>query len=65
MKTATIGYKREDGSFRILATLNNNDDDIPQETFNHLIEYIKNKISFDFSDVEVLEREDAPDYIDL
>lgn len=65
-KTVSIGYHREDGDFRLLATLSRVDDDMTAAQFRTLIlstvEYLKITVS---NSVEYLVREDAPDYITL
>jgi hypothetical protein len=62
----TIGYIREDGDLRILATHSNIDEELSAEAFAELVgntvalyerEYDENII--------VLQREDTPDYCDL
>jgi len=64
----TIGYEREDGTLQVLATLKNNDDLMGAELFSSLIESVCNQLYIRLGAdncIMVLEREDAPDYIDL
>lgn len=66
MKTISFGYFRDDGDFAILATLNNNDDFLTDNTFSCLI---VNMFSF-FADnsnqsVIALYRQDTPDYVTI
>lgn len=65
MKTASIGYMREDGDFQLLATVNNNDDIIYDEYFDGLVDHVKNiyEIHTNGLDIKVLDRQDAPDYV--
>lgn len=66
MKTASIGFTRDDGDFQLLATLNNNDDLIPQADFDRLTEYLRGYLgAVAFEDCEILNRQDAPDYITI
>ena len=66
MKTASIGFMREDGDLGLFATLNNLDEYISDDAFNALIDivgaYIENKSK---QKVTVLERNDAPDYVEI
>ncbi len=66
MKKVSIGYKREDGDFAIVATLNNVDDHWNPYQFEWLInEIVYNCKNFGgIEDIEVLEREDVPDYVE-
>lgn len=66
MKTVTIGIRREDGDFAVLATLNNNDDHLTKSDFEKLIRVVKSALFWglrSFTKIEVLERQDAPDYV--
>lgn len=67
MQTVSIGFYREDGDFAILATLNNNDDYLLENEFNELSKYIKIKLSekIEGIDIFIIQRQDAPDYVDL
>lgn len=71
-KCFTLGFRREDGSFQVLATFNNNDEIFTDEDFESLMEstlvqmYIRLKRRGDEETIlEKLEREDCPDYVDL
>ena len=66
MTSYTIGYRREDGDFAILATLNNNDGLLGEWGVN----FIKTCLINFFLDatrlgIVAIERQDAPDYVDL
>jgi hypothetical protein len=64
MKTVTIGFVREDGDIQVLATLNNNDDSTDPVHFKLLTEVTRfqwQRLSGE--NVEVFERQDAPDYV--
>ena len=67
MTTYTIGYHREDGDFAILVTLNNNDGHMGQGAFLGLVEEVRNQINslMPYTPIVSIERQDAPDYIDL
>jgi hypothetical protein len=67
MTTYTIGYHREDGDFAILATLNNNDGHMGHNTFADLVERTRFQIANFMQPTPIvsIERQDAPDYIDL
>lgn len=69
----TIGYDREDGDFRVLATLSNVDDEFTQERFVALIEstlasMYQHLIAINIHDLPTLRainRQDAPDYVTI
>lgn len=64
MKTATIGFIREDGDIQVLATLNNNDDTISPTHFKLLVESVRfswERLSLE--NVQLFERQDTPDYV--
>lgn len=64
--TVTLGFHREDGDFQVLATLNNNDGLIGYPAFSQLIEDLSEKLAhLTQSPIEVLERQDSPDYVTL
>ena len=65
MKTVSIGFMRDDGDLALVATLNNLDEHMSDESFNVLVDGVKNYIGLmtKRNDVVVLEREDAPDYV--
>jgi len=66
MKTASIGFIREDGDFAVLATLNNNDSHFPDAAFRSITEVLTMMLSHSSNQgLVVLEREDAPDYVTL
>jgi hypothetical protein len=67
MTTYTIGYHREDGGFAILATINNNDGHMGASTFEDLVGDMCTKIAGFMRPTPIIciERQDAPDYIDL
>jgi len=64
MKTVTIGFMREDGDIQVLATLNNNDDTTDEVHFRLFVAVVKsNWQRLSGENVEVFERQDAPDYV--
>lgn len=66
MTSYSIGYRSEDGDFAILATLNNNDGLVQEELFDRVLANlvaIFGNAGLGF--IECLERQDAPDYVDL
>jgi len=65
--TASIGYFREDGDFRLLATLSNIDDDIETDAFLTLVKHTVNtyKRLLDDDSVIALARQDADDYLTI
>jgi hypothetical protein len=67
MTTYTIGYHRDDGDFAILVTLNNNDGHMGHSTFADLVERTRAQIASFMQPTPIvsIERQDAPDYIDL
>lgn len=66
MKTVTIGYTRDDGDFAVLATLNNNDDHLRGSMLGIIAENLRQIFAEETGeDIQVLERQDATDYIDL
>lgn len=67
MKTVSIGFIRDDGDFDLFATLNNLDGHMSDEHFDVLVNGAKTYIALmtKRNDVQVLEREDAPDYVEL
>jgi len=67
MTSYSIGYRREDGDFAILATLNNNSESLNCDDFEAIKDLIFTKFynRIDSHFVEVIERQDAPDYVDL
>ena len=66
MKTVSIGIVRGDGDLALLATLNNNDDHMDEAAFRALTSAVHAYLaSITQQGVIVLEREDAPDYVEL
>jgi hypothetical protein len=65
MKTVSIGYHREDGDFAVLATLNNNDDFMSDEEFKEVVDSLAAKLRAVGLRIEILERQDAPDYVEV
>ena len=67
MKTVSIGFMRDDGDLALLATLNNIDGHMSDSAFKILLDGVKAYIELmsKRNDVVVLEREDAPDYVEL
>lgn len=65
MKSVTIGYTRDDGDFAILATMNNKDGLMSDDVFKSLVRLVRLRLSVnvDGETMQVLEREDAPDYL--
>lgn len=70
MKTASIGFIRDDGDFQLLATLNNNDELMSEEGFITLVGKLRSFYGDSvpacmYEDVLAIERHDAPDYVTL
>ena len=66
MKTVSIGTIRDDGDFAIFATLNNNDEIIGDDLFNHLISTLCETLTGETGElVEAIERQDCPDYVQI
>lgn len=66
MQSATIGFTREDGDFEILATMNNTADHYEAARFSVLVQSTAEAIAAAIGhDVEILEREDAPEVVSL
>jgi len=72
MKTVSIGYTRDDGDFRILATINNNDEEFTSHEFAAIVADIAKLLQDthrdDMGEIPMLEtvaRQDAPDYVTL
>jgi hypothetical protein len=66
MKTVSVGMTREDGDFAILATLNNNDNHLSDHDFMELVGEVASTLCRKLvCEVQVLERQDTPDYITL
>jgi hypothetical protein len=66
MKTVSIGFFREDGDFAILATMNNNDGHMSEIEFMALVGEVASTFCSELvCQINVLERQDAPDYVTL
>jgi hypothetical protein len=67
MKTVSIGFMRDDGDLALFATLNNLDEHMKQDEFMGLVKSVTHELcrATKRTDVVVLEREDAPDYVEL
>ena len=66
MSTVSLGYHREDGDFAVLATLNNNDDFMSDEEFTEVVDLLAEKLwAVTRLYITVLERQDAPDYVEV
>lgn len=63
MHTATIGFTRDDGDLAIIATLNNNDGHMDTLRFLTIVEQLRLSLQAAIDEpLQVLERQDAPDY---
>ena len=66
MKTASIGYFREDGDFAIVATLNNNDGLLDDEAFAYVLTKLAGRLKHESEQpMSILERQDTPDYVNV
>lgn len=66
MKTVSVGMKREDGDFNILATFNNNDNHLSDHDFMKMVGEVASTLCRKLvCEVQVIERQDTPDYITL
>lgn len=65
MKTASLGYTKDNGDFAIIATLNNTENHLSDTDFKTLVNNIATFYGWQFEPLEVLERQDAPDYITI
>lgn len=67
MTSYTIGFKRDDGSFQVLATLNDNDGLIKKHMFQRMAEALCADFETKIRDKNILllNRQDAPDHINL
>lgn len=68
--TAAIGFHCDDGDFRLLATLNNNDELIPPDAFTGIVQFLCDQLQDALSfhgehTLTVLERQDSPDYVTI
>lgn len=66
--TLSIGYERDDGDFRVLATMNNNDNEFTPKQWEKIVaKLMKGLYAYAPEGVtlQVLWREDAPDYVEL
>ena len=68
LNTVTIGIQRLDGDIAVLATLNNNDEHMTPGEFQALVyrlaSMLQSKVHPELC-VEVFEREDVPDYVEV
>jgi hypothetical protein len=65
-QTVSIGYEREDGDFHIIATLNNNEEIAEEADWDFAIAAIVSTLQRVMGlNLAVLEREDAPDFVNL
>ena len=66
MKTVSIGIMRDDGDLALFATMNNLDGYMSQAEFTKLVDSVASELRRTTkSKVQVLEREDATDYVEL
>jgi len=69
METVSIGYYREDGDFVILATLNNNYGKMANSSFHELVKGLRESITARVCnpsiEIQILERQDTPDFVDV
>ena len=66
MQTVSIGFFREDGDFQVLATLNNNDGLIGTTRFLSMVESMRMALDAATDEkIQVLERQDAADYVSI
>lgn len=67
MSNISIGFTREDGGFQLLATVNDNDKVLSDDVFGSLesVIYYILKTALPAETIEILYRQDAPDYIDV
>ena len=67
MKTVSIGKFKEDGTFIVVCTLNNNGGLVPEPVFEALVERTALGLSAHLGEWEtvIMERQDAPDYVDM
>jgi hypothetical protein len=62
----SFGYDREDGTFAILATLNNNDGHLLPSQFRAMADTMASALALYTGDIiTILERQDVPDYVNL
>lgn len=66
MNSVSIGFFRGDEDFQILATLNNSDRILSDESFDSLINLVRDTLEVETGEeVEVLVRQDTPDYVTI
>lgn len=63
MKTATLGFTREDGDIQVFGTLNNNDGLVSDAVFDAIVTLTRHTLELSGYKIEVFERQDAPDYV--
>ena len=65
-KAYSFGVHRDDGDFHILATLNNNDELVPEGVFEKLRTTLVAQLTESLGEsVYALPRQDTPDYVNL
>lgn len=71
-RTVSIGYVREDGDFRLLATLSNIDEEYDNTIFDNMVNNLRDCLDsyradnpYSTDKIIVLERQDADDYVNL
>jgi hypothetical protein len=65
MRAVSIGFTRDDGDFELLATLNNSGDHLSDDDFGELVNEVASTLCRRLvCQIDVLERNDAPDVID-
>lgn len=66
MRSVSVGYYREDGDFAILATFNNKDKGLTNKEFQALVSSYALSLEIILEeDIKMLNREDAPDYVEI
>ena len=66
MKTVTIGHKKENGDFAVLATLNNNDGYMSERDFAELrTALVLTLANYTGLQLAMLERQDTPDHVEI
>jgi hypothetical protein len=64
--TVSIGYYRDDSDFAILATVNNNGEYLDPSEFDEMCDFMQDYLKTNtFKNIIILERQDAPDYVDV
>ncbi len=66
LRSISIGFLRDDGDFQLLATMNNKDELLSEGGFLNACQWLVKIFEKEINeDVVMIEREDAPDYIDF